>query len=523
MPSDVESPGWRACLPTLAVIAIAYSLTCYGGTRSPDEEVVFRAAESLAAGQGLTVPQELETWTGFGTAKGKDGRSYPVFGPGESIALAPAIALVERTGWSERLGQPPAVSIFVEQNVLHFLKGFPPTAAPKHAVRFLTSFFNVVVSVLAAWVFWQMAWLLSRASWIASATTLAYALGTLAWSFSTTLFSEPLLTLSALTSLWALMRCDRRLGATTSRTGAWLLVSGLALGWAVMTHVTGVLFIPFFGLYVLVVTRDRERSRGEWLKTVAPFALGLAIPLLWLGWYNFARFGSVFETGRTAEVGAAAKFGYGHFVSPIRGLSGFFFGAGRSLFVYAPPVLLGLLSFPALLRRHRALGWLLMGAALTRLLFVASRSDWHGGSSPGPRLLMAMVPLLVLPIAASLAERVEQGWRRWVFGTVTVAGIASQAYLCVGEFFTYYLLVAEANGNVGVRVHDSGRIYLEWQFTPFGAMHAGFTGPWLFNLLQLPNLQAWGLLTVLVVVASALAVRSALRREAEAPVVVVTP
>jgi hypothetical protein len=136
---------------------------------------------------------------------------------------------------------------------------------------------------------------------------------------------------------------------------------------------------------------------------------------------------------------------------------------------------------------------------------------------------MAMVPLLVLPIAASLAERVEQGWRRWVFGTVTVAGIASQAYLCVGEFFTYYLLVAEANGNVGVRVHDSGRIYLEWQFTPFGAMHAGFTGPWLFNLLQLPNLQAWGLLTVLVVVASALAVRSALRREAEAPVVVVTP
>ena len=103
-----QHPGWRQRLAPLYVIAVAYFLTCFGMTRSPDSEAVFRAAESLSSGQGLVVQVPVEMWPGFGTARGLDGRMYSVFGPGESIALAPILALVNATGLPDRLEMPPS-------------------------------------------------------------------------------------------------------------------------------------------------------------------------------------------------------------------------------------------------------------------------------------------------------------------------------------------------------------------------------------------------------------------------------
>ena len=72
-----------------------YTLTNYGGIRSPDSEVVYRVAESFASDLSFQVAKGLETLPGFGISRGKDGKLYAVFGPGQSILCAALIKLAK--------------------------------------------------------------------------------------------------------------------------------------------------------------------------------------------------------------------------------------------------------------------------------------------------------------------------------------------------------------------------------------------------------------------------------------------
>ena len=77
---------------------------------------------------------------------------------------------------------------------------------------------------------------------------------------------------------------------------------------------------------------------------------------------------------------------------------------GKGLLFFCPIILLGLFAVPALLRRHRVLCLTLVSAVLGRLVIVASRSDWHGGFGPGPRYLLLIIPLLLVPLTAWYSE-----------------------------------------------------------------------------------------------------------------------
>ena len=85
--------------------AAMYGFTTYGGVRSSDSEVVYRVAESLALRGDFSLQSELEDWKAFGVAYGRGGKLYAIFGPLESILLAPLVKvgdLVNETGWYER-------------------------------------------------------------------------------------------------------------------------------------------------------------------------------------------------------------------------------------------------------------------------------------------------------------------------------------------------------------------------------------------------------------------------------------
>jgi hypothetical protein len=152
-------------------------------------------------------------------------------------------------------------------------------------------------------------------------------------------------------------------------------------------------------------------------------------------------------------------------------------------------VVLGLVTWPRFHRRHRYLSWTLASAALFRLLVIASRSDWHGGFSLGPRLLLMLVPLLMLPVGSWLADEMRRGNRRSLrlFSWLAFLLVIQQLYLALGDAFEFLHLQrfrAQAAGSTFDVVFD-------WASSPLVNSLDRGSGPFLLKQLPVSPELAW--------------------------------
>ncbi len=471
-------------LAVFAVCLLVYGITAFGALRSPDSEVVFEVCEALVD-HGTFAVEGVSAWEGFGLAPGRDGRMYSVFGVGQSLASVPFLWAGRALGLAGD-GAPAGInpSFYVGQGREQFMDGVPAAPRRPHGDRFVVAYLNVLVSAFGAWVFFAIARRLARHSAAALGVTALYAFGTLSWSYSGGCFSEPLAILFVLLSLLGLLRSQCFAS----------LASGLALGFAVATHVTAMLFIPFFAAAAFLDAEPQRRRRRGF-----EFCAGLGAVLILLGLFNHLRFGSPFETGRTVDATLAQHFGYGHAVAPWAGLAGFAVGGGKSLFVFIPAVLGGLALLPRFLRTHRMLGLVITASVITRLVFIAARSDWHGGFCLGPRLLLMIVPLLLLPIVPWLDRMLDERRQGAIvaFAIASWACVAEQLVFVVGEPFSYYWRLLAVYIPRGTDLFAGNRLYLDWAFAPLLHLLAGQRGPWLWRAMPLSNAALWAALAVL--------------------------
>jgi len=217
------------------------------------------------------------------------------------------------------------------------------------------------------------------------AVALVYAFGTLAWQYSIRVFSEPVVALSIIYALLWLLRFDR----TVDRR--WLVAAGLLTGLAVLTRPDSILLVAAplggFGLALVVARRAVQKARlADGLAWLTPVALGIAIDLA----YNWLRYGSVLGSGYKAA----------GFTTPIwEGLYGLLLSPGAGLLVFCPILIVALVGYGALFRVHPAAAAVVAGFFVLRLLFYSTWWTWNGGAVFGPRFLVPVLPLLVLPLA----------------------------------------------------------------------------------------------------------------------------
>jgi len=465
--TGIPASARRVPLGFLATVAVVYLLASYGGIRSPDSELVFRTGVALVTHGSFALERDLP-WAGFGVAPGRDGRRYAVFGPGQSVLWAPwtatALAL-ERTAWFRRWPLAVPVSPYAGTAT----GSTAEEARARDALRMATVLPYSLVSAAIVALFFGVARRLSGSWSSALAAALLLAFGTLLLPYSGTFFSEPLATLLALASLaCAVPRAEVRHGELRS------LVAGLLLGGAVTVHVTAVLFAPFF----LMVVGWRHRGSPRW-REAAGFVLGLAAMGGVLAGFNWLRFGDPFETGRTVG-DLASRFGYGTWVAPWRGLAGLLMSPGKGLLLFCPAVLLAVPAWPALHRRAPILSWALLGAVGLRVLFIASRSDWHGGFCLGPRLLVPLIPFVMLPVACWLAEGGGPVRRRRMLLVAAAAILCTwqQIYFALGEVFSFLQTVKADWLRAGVNPFVGDLIYLDWSSSPLFRLLPGPLGPW---------------------------------------------
>ncbi len=412
----------------LVFCVCAYLLTAPGRIVFPDDEIVYQTTASLGERGALDI-QGIPRRTGepkgrpngtFGWAEGTDGRRYGFFGHGLSVVALPAYGL----GTLAARRAPPTWRHAVRSN--HFSVHRRSQAADWP--RLVVSLTNCLLTPLAAWllIVWVRALGFRRST--AVLLGFAFAFGTLAWPYTRTFLSEPLSTVLLLLGAVAVTRYHHHRSAALPRARRWLWLAAVAAGASVHTHLLNLIAVPcLIGYAYGPVWKSGlgPGERGAWLG-----ALGLgALAVLGLAADQWLRFGDPWESGRHGL--------YSHFIVPTTELLALVVSPGRSLWLTSPVLLAALAGVRALHSRMPGPAWFCLALVATRLVFVASRSDWWGGWAIGPRFLIPLLPFALLPLAAAW-ERASARVRAGLLALLT-ASVGLQAHLSIYSIFEWML------------------------------------------------------------------------------------
>lgn len=398
-----------------------YLLLLSGHTYSADEETM------LAVTRGLIERGDVAVMVAEGAPvaalrPGRDGGSYSPYGVLPSLLAVP----------------------------LHLVGALLAPAGPAadYTTRFAVTALNAPLTAAAGAVLAAWALRLGASPAWAAALALLYGLATFAWPYARTFFSEPL---AALLILGAAERAHAaQQPGQPAMQGRALFVAGLAAGLLPATRIAAGVVLPVLGLYVLWGAWQGRPACRSWLRSVFGVLRG---PLSWLAgllpglalvvWYNLARFGTPLASGYASEAGL--------FTTPLLvGLYGLLLSPGKSVLLYAPPLLLALPGAVALWRRGaQATVLLALGLFLSHLLLYARWGEWPGGGVWGPRFLLPVVaPLLVLA-AGFVPLRQDatglSGWRLLAVALLAVAGFAGNLGGVLFNFSTYVVMATPSD------------------------------------------------------------------------------
>jgi len=359
----------------LSICLVVYFFSVKGYLEIPDSFYSLETAQAIATHGQLQIPYSQ----GY-TLQGRDGRSYSKYGFGLALYYLPVVA----AGDVLVRGSSSAATLFD---------------------GFLLSFANIPFVILALVVLDK---LLRRfgVPWVfAAICLLGLGLGTLAWRYACYGFSEGMQMGLLMVTVYALIR----------RTPRLIIAGGIAFAWLFLVKQVYIAYVPV--LFVYLITR-REELR-ERIRKSALFLLPLILAGAFDLWLNFVRFGNPFESGYGREAG---QFHLTQIWWTVPALLG---SLNKGLLIYCPVLVLGFFGWGAFARRHQAEAALCGALIIENLLIAAAWHQWEGGWCWGPRFLVPLIPLWLLP-AAFLYESWRSGKLRWAIATVVIVSAVTQ-------------------------------------------------------------------------------------------------
>jgi len=389
--SPARGIPWTLVVAFFLFFNFLYLLTSTGRVRTIDEVSADFETESLYLHGNTAVPQAVQARLFYGIGD-RFGRPQTPYAPGQSAAAIPWLAVGR---WVAHWHNVPEASRDLLSDF--FLVGSSAS-------------FSAAAAALALLIFLQLG--IPAKTSLAAAGILA--LATPVGAYSGWFFSEPLgaaLLLGAAAALF----CGER-GAASSTTQA--IAAGGLFAAAVWVRPTHIIVLPIFLAALLLRDGKRAASSAVVFTTIAGFAGAMYL------WRNDFLFGDPFNFGypSAAETGKALNT----FHTPLAtGLYGFLLSPGKSIFIFAPPILLAIWSLRRLWQRNRALAVVAGGAPLAYLLFFATYTQWEGGYCYGPRYMVPALALLCLGLGPALDGATRR--TRVVAWTLFAVGFLVQA------------------------------------------------------------------------------------------------
>ena len=363
-----------------------------------DGEAMFLVARNLAMHGDVS----LDPNPSIPMVEGRDGKFYSKFGLGQSLVETPFI-------W----GMTRVLPDNLPSSYAYSLQYFAATLSV------------VLLSALCIpLIFWiAVEWEFSIASAVGMA--LLFGLGSMIWPYSGTGFSEPLQTFCLLLALLSARRAAHR-----ARFMPWVLLSAAGAGFLGITKpvmfVTGPLILWYLWISIKNSNRLmdeknqdlRAKNNTRLYQAVTAWTCIFGFFMAVAMGYNWLRFDSIFQFGYTGAMDAGHGFG-----TPMAsGLYGLLFSPGKSIFLYTPLVIVGLAGARAFHRTHPRENLFCWFTACAVLLLYGRWWAWHGDWCWGPRFLMPVIPLAMLPALSIIEHFKTTGMLRKTAFTLLAAG-----------------------------------------------------------------------------------------------------
>ncbi|MCU0512337.1 MAG: hypothetical protein MUE40_07180 [Anaerolineae bacterium] len=313
-----------------------------------------------------------------------DGERYSKKGVAPSLLLLPLVALAEALPWL--------------------------------SIRATAMLLNPVLTALTGAALYTLLRQMAFGRGVALATGLVYGLATLAAVYPRTLFGEPLAALLLVLAVGGLY--GRPAGDRRGR-----LLAGAAAGLAAGVNLSYAALLPVFGLLL--------RPRRDW-RGLLWFGLPAALVLAGLALYNLARYGSLSESGY--YLGSVEGF-----TTPlVDGLYGLWLSPYKGFFWYSPALLLALPGLALLWRRDRRLTAVVLLLTALQSIIYGTWWAWDGAWCWGPRFLLPVLPLLLLPVAAVLEVALRRRSLLLIVLPLVALSVAVQGLGAAYDYIPFY-------------------------------------------------------------------------------------
>ncbi|EKQ71017.1 hypothetical protein OsccyDRAFT_1330 [Leptolyngbyaceae cyanobacterium JSC-12] len=252
-----------------------------------------------------------------------------------------------------------------------------------------------------------------------------------------------------------------------ARGNLFLVAAFLCLGFAFITRKTVILSIFASFLYLFLLHRNSLRNAlNSFLiavATLAPF-------FIWQLWYNQLRTGNIFRSPVTAEVYDTYNALDGNI---LVGLAGLLFSPGKSLFIYAPLLILSVFLFSKFQKQHPKEAIYVLTVAGLWLLLHARLRSWYGAWGWGPRHFIAVLPIFLIPFVVNLEYVLRKPRLRFFAGMLAAFGLILSLASIISDF-NFRLHYAEEQG----RLDDSIFIWGFWHSQPVDMLRAAAENIW---------------------------------------------
>jgi len=170
--------------------------------------------------------------------------------------------------------------------------------------------------------------------------------------------------------------------------------------------------------------KNISKTAGKWL---IAGVLGTGGFITICGWYNYVRFGSVFETGYALSI-ATSLGGHKLFESsPLPTLAAMLFSPGKSIFLYNPVLLLFPLCAYGFYHRYKMVALAIFSAILNSFIFHSFYTAWAGDYAWSIRYQVPLLPFLVLPLVVLFSRPMRTAVKILVISLILVSSVIQAA------------------------------------------------------------------------------------------------
>lgn len=330
-----------------------YILTIGTPFYSIDAQTMYDTSRALAFEQTIAFPPDFISPQ---LKPGRDGRLYSQYDPGLPLIAAPVVH------WSDSLAKSQLWNRY---------------AFSAYMVEWIPALFAAAgLCGLYALAETKKKGLLA---------VVAAGLCTPLWPYARMFFPEGTLAGLLMLAFWGAYR------------GGWWgnLGAGAALGLMILIRAPAGIYVPpIVWLAGSKGLSDIPEKRGKALTLILRYGSLLFFPFLAglvLLYHNFIRYGDVFTSGYSYSGQA--------FNTPLwEGVYGMLLSPGKGVFWYAPLLFVSVWKFPVFYRKNPRLAQAILLATAGVLLLYGRWWAWHGGWCWGPRFLVPILPLWMLPL-----------------------------------------------------------------------------------------------------------------------------